>query len=778
MTQYYEPPVDLLAPDTAHLSESIDKFKSGTLNPIQFRAVRVAYGIYEQRKEGTHMVRIRNPAGGITPTQLKRIGELSAQYGAHEFHVTTRQETQLHYVDIDDVLPVISGLLDVGLSPRGGGGNTIRNIVTSPDAGVSPTEAFDTTPYVVALTNRLIREADSWTLPRKFKISFSSHPSDNAHACFHCLGFIAKMKDGKKGFKVYVAGGMGAKPILGHVLHEWIPDTDVYYVTKAIKLMFDKHGNRKNKHENRIRFLYEKIGPERFEQYVADEWAVVKQTPGLELVLPTITDAPQTPDFPPKQVDTPEFHLWKKRYVTPQKQPGASLIKVPLHLGDILNEDATRLADLLAPFGDHTIRLSTDQNLYIRNIPDAYLGTIYEGLRTIKTQLDLPRMVSNMIACTGAATCKLGICLPRGATPEIQARLAQSTLDLDAIPEIKIHMSGCPNTCGMHHAADIGFFGKVSRKDGRMLPAYWVVAGAIRREGETRFAKRLGEVASHDVPHFVHDLLDIYIPLKSKYPTFDAYVDAQGEQDIKTLCEKYASIPSFEQNPEYFRDWGAADFFSLVGLGKAECSAGMFDMIEVDVKTITEAKDAIENATDQAAIDAALWSIVFSASRMLLIARGIEAHDNGAIFDYFVKHFIEAGLISDQFKELVFAARLSHHAYLNDHRALVYLLGDEMIKLYKSMDDSLRFPADKAPSTPTPDSSLIKDFRGVACPLNFVKTRLALDGIASGQQLEVWLDNGEPIENVPGSVEKLNEGHQIVQRIAEEGYWRVIIKKG
>ena len=775
---YYSPPVELLAPDTAHLSDSIEKFKSGVLNPIQFRAVRVAYGIYEQRKEGTHMVRIRNPAGGITPAQLKQIGAISAQYGAHEFHVTTRQETQLHYVDIDHVLPVIAGLLEVGLSPRGGGGNTIRNIVTSADAGVSPTESFDTTPYVMALTDRMIREADSWTLPRKFKIAFASHPSDNAHACFHCLGFIATLKEGQKGFKVYVAGGMGAKPLLGHVLHEWIPDTDVYYVTKAIKLMFDQYGNRKNKHENRIRFLYEKLGPELFEQYVAESFAKVKQTPGLELVLPEVLNTVCRPHFPPTVVDTPAFHQWKKRYVFPQSQPGACMIKVPLHLGDILNEDATRLADLLAPFGEHTIRLSTDQNLYIRNIPEDYLGTIYNGLQGIRTQSDLPRMMSNMIACTGAATCKLGICLPRGATPEIQARLSQSTLDLDAIPDIRIHMSGCPNTCGMHHAADLGFFGKVSRKDGRMLPAYWVVAGAIRREGETRFARRLGEVASHDVPHFVHDLLGRYIPVKDQYPSFDAYVDAQGESDIKALCEKYASIPGFEENPAYFRDWGAADFFSLIGLGKAECSAGMFDMIEVDVKTIADAKSAIENATDQASIDQALWSIVFSASRMLLIARGIEAHDQQAVFDHFVKHFIEAGLIADRFKDLVFAARLSHYSFLNEHRELVYMLGDEMIKLYKSMDDSLRFPADKAASDTPPTESVVKDFRGVACPLNFVKTRLALDGIASGQQLEVWLDNGEPIENVPGSVEKLNEGHQIVARISEEGYWRVIIKKG
>ncbi|NBV43013.1 nitrite/sulfite reductase, partial [bacterium] len=459
-----------------------------------------------------------------------KLGEISARYGAHEWHVTTRMETQLHYVDIKDAIAVIDELQTVGLSPRGGGGNTIRNIVNSHNAGVSPDESFDTTPYVVALTDRMIREADSWTLPRKFKISFSSDPKDNAHACFHCLGFIAQIKDGKKGFKVYVAGGMGAKPLLGHVLFDWIPDTQVYYVTRAIKTMFDKYGNRKNKHENRIRFLYEKLGGETFQKYFLDDYNEIIKTPGLELDLPNLDNFGVTPNFPPKTVSGPDFDQWKSRYVFAQKQAGLAYIKLPLHLGDVLNEDSAKLADLLEPFGDNTIRCSTDQNFYIRNIPEAYLGNIYEGLKGIRTQLDTPRMISNMIACTGAATCKLGICLPRGATPEIQTRLLASRLELDKIPELKIHMSGCPNTCGMHHASDLGFFGKVSRKDGRMLPAYWVVAGAIREEGKTRFARRISEVASHDVPNFVHDLLEVYIPVKDQYASFAEYVDARGEE--------------------------------------------------------------------------------------------------------------------------------------------------------------------------------------------------------------------------------------------------------
>ncbi len=783
MLKFYEPPVEILEKEAEVFRADIQTFLKGDMNPVQFKAIRVAFGIYEQRKESTHMVRIRTPAGCITPSQLKRVAEISQRYGSNHIHVTTRQEIQMHYVDLNNVPAVIDGLLEVGLSSRGGGGNTIRNILCSYNAGISKTEIFDTTPYAIELTNRLIRESDSWNLPRKFKIAFSSDEHDNAHATIHCLGFIARIKDGQRGFKVFAAGGMGAKPFIGNMLYEFIPDDQVYYVTRALKTMFDKHGNRKNRHGNRIRFLYQEMGEEKFKALVDAELKETQKTPGLALKLPTLENGytePKVAALAPNPEEAGDFYLWRSRYVDEQIQKGLSSIKLPLHLGDVINEDAAVLADLLEPFGENVLRCSADQNLYIRNIPTTHLWNIFTGLKLFRGLSDTPRMISNMIACTGAATCKLGICLPRGATPEIQTRILHSKLQLDLIPNFKLHMSGCPNTCGMHHAADLGFFGKVSRKDGRMLPAYYVLAGANIKDTNTRFAKKLGEVASRDVPNLVHDFLEIYIPVASQYASFAEYVDARGETDIKTLCAKFVDFPSLEENPSYYRDWGAKDIFSLVGLGQAECSAGMFDMIEVDEKEIKMAKKTIESSESQDEIDKALWNIVFSASRMLLVTRGLEPKNNEGIFSLFTQHFIESALIQDRFRDLVTAAKNNDLPTLRAHQELVYLLGDDIVKLYKSMDNSLRFPTDtiKAVAATVAEASppLLKDFRGVGCPMNFVKTKLALASMEVGGLLEVWLDDGEAIMNVPNSVRL--EGHEILdQRQIDGAHWSVVIQK-
>ena len=252
--------------------KDIAEFKSGVLNPIKFKAFRVAHGVYEQRQPDTYMIRIRCAAGGITPTQLKKASEIAEQYGSGEVHFTTRQEIQVHDVRIDGVMPTIRGLLEVGLSTKGGGGNTIRNILTPPDSGINPNDEFDVDPYAMALTTRMINEDDSWNLPRKFKINFSTNAEDTTYTQATCLGFVAKIKDGQKGFEVYTAGGMGAKPMVGHQLLEFIPDTQVYHVTRALKIMFDKHGNRRSKYSNRIKFLWKKLQRDEFIRLFEEEY--------------------------------------------------------------------------------------------------------------------------------------------------------------------------------------------------------------------------------------------------------------------------------------------------------------------------------------------------------------------------------------------------------------------------------------------------------------------------------------------------------------------------
>ena len=792
---FYKLP-DTLDKDIETFETQIKDYQDEKISPVQFKGIRVAHGIYEQRKPQTHMVRIRCGACGIMPKQLKKVAQLAAQYSSGEIHVTTRGEIQLHYVDLKDVITVYRELTTVGLASRGGGGNTIRNIMASADSGIAKDEVFDVQPYATALTTRMLAEADSWNLPRKFKITFSNSSQDDTRATLTCLGFVAKMQDGKRGFKVYCAGGMGSNPMLGHVLYDFVPDDRVYYIAKAMKLMFDKYGNRRMRAKAKLKFLWEKLGEEGFREKFNQALEPLEKDPTLPLVLEPLENRSEVRvGYAPEPVAEQEraaFETWKQRYVTEQRQAGLKFIDVPLKLGDIQGPDAIKLADTLENFGENVMRFSLNQNLVIRNIPEAYLPNIFHVVMEIDSLAHDPALFGNMIACTGADTCKLGICLPRGVTPEIQKILRESDLDLDLLNDVKIHISGCPNTCGCHHVADLGFFGKVLRSGKEMLPGYNVLAGAIVEDGKTRFTEQIDTVAAKHLPLFVRDFLMIYSGKKQAYASFSEYIDRDGKEDIKRVCERYRELPTLEEDKSFFYDWGSDEIFSLLKGQKAECSAGMFDMIGVDARTIKEAAKQLEAAESDAAREQCIETMLFSACRMLLVTRGVESRDKEAVYGNFHQHFIKTDLVSERFSELVLAARAravkDESASLLDRREEVVALADVMKKLYSSMDDSLRFAAIErteeqkkeaavsASQETAEPSGRFKDLRGVACPMNFVKTKLELATMSVGQKLVVFLDDGEAIENVPNSVRA--ENHKILEQTRVNGYWNVVIEKG
>ena len=779
--KFYETP-EVLYQEQDQFEKDLLDFSQGHIHPVKFKGIRVAHGVYEQRQEHTYMIRIRCAAGGITPTQLKKVAELGDKYGGGEVHFTTRQEVQVHEVLIQDVMKVIRGLNDVSLSSRGGGGNTIRNILTSPLSGVQPGETFDVDPYAIALTTRMIHEPDSWNLPRKFKIAFSNSDLDDSFTQTTCLGFVATIKNGEKGFRVFTAGGMGAKPMVGHELIDFIPENRVYHVTKAIKVMFDKHGNRRSKYSSRIKFLWKKLEGDEFKSLFYEEYDKIKNDDSLNLDLPDVINAANDTNMPVETVEGDDFELWKKRYVTDQKQDGLCAIKLTLRLGDLYRDDADKLCDFLAHFGDNTIRCDRNQNMRLRNIPKKYLGNCFNVIQSLRyTLVEHAAFIGNMINCTGAQTCKLGICLPRGLSDEIRKRLVNSDLNLDSIPDFRLNMSGCPNTCGMHHIAHLGFFGKIGRKDGAIYPAYNVLAGARVHAGKTQYAEKVGDIPAHTVPEFVHAFLKDYIEEKEEYDDYYDYLEKEGKDLIKDLCAKFKEVAPIEEDPTFYTDFGAKRPLRLDDMGTAECSAGMFDMINVDKKEIDKRKKLLtEDGINKADI---LYELLFHTSRMLLVTRGLDTKTEEQAMGYFAKHFVTTEIVPIDYLELVNTGKSGNkEALINEEERLVKL-ADLVLDLYKSMDDSLRFKSEKSAEkvvevkeTDVQTSIIQKDFRGVACPMNFVKTKLVLETIKPGQLLEILLDDGAPIQNVPNSV-KL-EGHTIItQEKQDSGHWTVLIQK-
>jgi sulfite reductase (ferredoxin) len=686
-TMFYKVPENL-ASELEELDSYIERYRSGEIDAATLKVRRVPFGCYEQRTDGTYMVRIRTTGGALTPRQLRTIAEVSARYGNPAIHITTRQEFQVHDIALENILPVMRELLQVGLAARGGGGNTVRNVLVSPDAGVGLDEVFDPSPYAFALTTRLIAEPDSWMLPRKFKIAFSNSTADTSYAEFNDLGFVAQLRAGEKGFRLVAAGGLGTKPEVGHLLHDFIPAADVYVVTTAIKRLFDKYGNRKNRHAARLRFLWKTLGEERFRELYEEQLQLVRAEKPAELQIEEVPQTSAIPAFAPEVDNTPEFARWKRRFIEPQKQPGLVSVLVPIFLGNLKNEDAIRLADFLQPFGNFVLRAAFGQNLRLRNIPEAYLPSVFHLVRQITELTSSPRLLGNSISCTGADTCKLGICLSKGALAATADRLHNSELDLNQIPEFRLNLSGCPNTCGQHMLADLGFFGNVGRNGQQMFPAYMVVAGAEIGEGKARLARQIDRVSARDLPEFVHDVLKLWLVKKDSFSSFAAYVDGEGTQDIRTIADRFRTIPEFSVDQSYYYDWGAKETFSLVGKGLGECSAGLFDLIEVDLKSARQLREELRSGDSQ---DDALYAIALRSARALLITRGIEAPTDSAVFDNFRKHFIQAGLIGAGFEPVIAAAQQKDGDALDQLEEEVFGLLEAVEALYRSMDNSLRF---------------------------------------------------------------------------------------
>lgn len=784
-----------LSGDIANLGTLAKEYQDGKIKSVQFKAFRVPMGIYEQRQDEVYMSRVRTTGGVIYPEQFLKLIDIAQNHRSNLLHITTRQEIQIQNLELGEVEPILYELQKIGLSTKGGGGNTIRNILVSGNSGISAEKIFDTTPYAMQLTSKLIAEADSYLLPRKMKIAFSSDDKQIDYAAINDVGFVAKIKDGVKGFKVYAGGGAGSKPTIGWILFEFIPATELYVVAEALKKFFSEHGNRKNKHKARLRFIFYKLGEEETIRLIKKYYEEAKHTTPSFVLEETGDERPTIQYTANKNIsEDADYQLWNNRYVIPQIQEGYSSVLVPFALGNIPLDDQNLVANIqkllrfIAQFGKHTIRFTTTQNIQLRNIPSIALPELYEILKGIVPELQAPTLINNIVSCTGADTCRLGIGLSKGLASAIRWELIKSNLDLDKLSAARIHVSGCPNSCGQQLWSDIGFSGKILRND-RIYPGYQVYLAA-NRDNSPRLAEVVGSISARDIPKFVLRLLEAYLKDSLKYSSLTDYLEKEGKDIAKQLIADYKEIPSFADDKNYYFDWGAETIFSVIGRGTAECSAGLFDMIDVDLNFISSNKTSLETETNQEKINNLLYDIIYSSSRMLLVTRGAEPKTVDDTFNLFVRHFIEYGFVEDKFREIVLLARDNKTFDFTSRQAEIYALADAVTELYRNMDDSLQFKNIQAPKNvvvekqaeqpkqaePKADNERkFKDLRGVACPMNFVQTKILLSPMQSGEELEIWLDDGQPINNVPGSVR--GEGHEILEQKQIGDYWKVVIKK-
>jgi len=775
-----------LTEDIAYFGTLIDDFHQGKIEPVKFKGNRVPMGIYEQRKDGTYMVRVRCTGGYISPEQLKQVALTAQGHNSTLLHITTRQEIQIHHISIDQVKTILPELQTVELSSKGGGGNTVRNFLVDVNSSISTTEVFDVLPYAVDLTTRLIAESDSFTLPRKLKIAFSTSESNADFAVINDLGFIATIKDGKRGFKVYLGGSVASNPTLGWELFDFAPEEELFNIAIAAKRFFNNHGNRKNKHKARIRYIFYKEGAEKTKELFFNYYNEIKANENFVYTPGALNFEYKAPSFEGIVLDSEAFNIWKKRNVTAQRQDGLFATIIPFVNGNTDSYTLLKLAEFAAEFGNDVLRFTARQQLQFRNIPEKYLGNLYQLLNELSISTNLAGVINNIVSCTGADTCRLGICYSKGASVALRNKLSKSKLNLDEVNNLQINISGCPNSCAQQIWSDLGFQGRVGRNE-RMYAAYNVYAGASKGNSP-QLGIQLGTVSARDLPAFTEAVLADYIHVKSSYASFRDYLDAVGNENIKAVIENYKDVPGFDEDKNYYYDWGSEELFSVANKGPAECSAGLFDMIDVDLNFIKQGFAALQTESDSRKVNQILYDIIFSSARMLLVTKGAEPKTTSEAFALFVEKFINEGLVADSFKGLVEKAGANAAADFISQKDEVIDLAETVIKLYEGMDDSLQFKTQPAKSTEkkpeeavqqsaetTSAEARVKDFRGVACPMNFVKTKIELSSIIAGNLLEIWLDDGQPIQNVPGSVR--NEGHEIVSVTQVQDYWKVLIKK-
>lgn len=721
-------------------------------------------------------------------------------------------------------------------------------------SGLTADEEFDVYPYVEELTSRLIAEKDSFTMPRKYKVAIDTSVATANYSCIADLGLQARIKDGVRGFRVLIAGSAASNAHTGWEVFDFLPEKDLYRAAKALKNWFHKYGNRRNRHKARMRYVFYKYGTEEAKRLYLEEFEALKKDDSIDFEAPALPLEHHKPNFPALKVwnetsgekrssvkeilDSEAFETWKRRYA--HKQTNAEGLKenlwyayIPLRHGNNSTDFFAEVAEYLGNYGNDVIRFTKKEQIQVRNIPEEYLTNIYAFFKKLGIyQIDYPVVVTNLTCCTGADTCRLGICLPKGAIDGIAKQLLDSDLNLDAIPDFELRMNGCTNICALATWSDLGFSGRVGRVGDDPYPAYTIW---LPVKGKHEIDLQQGYIAAKKIPAFVEDYLRDVIAEQANYADYYEYVAKRGVNIVKDLIAKYKEVAPYSEEPDTFFDFGDDEKFSLIKYGKAECSAGLFDIIEIDQDTIREKLGEIDkilgddkshtdltnltdivNEEDAKKIEKLLHDIVFSENRMLLVTRGLDPRTDDDVYNGFEKEFIAAGIIPQKFKVLTEKAR--NNESLTAEKALIDELAQLLNDLYQNMDDSLQFklPSDSS-QTDAKDSKekdnqkeksvesvcvsesknandksaesvgdqkeesnefqpdVKKDFRGVMCPMNFVKTKIALTPMQSGQILEILLDDGAPIENVPGSVK--NEGHTILSTEKVENYWKVLIKK-
>ncbi|HEY8523019.1 MAG TPA: nitrite/sulfite reductase [Nitrososphaeraceae archaeon] len=586
-----------LEKETDNFANKVKLYRQGKLSDDDFRRFRLQHGAYGSRLRPDYsMIRIKIPSGEITPEQLEKIANLSEAFSIGSAHVSTRQNIQLHWVQLEDVSEVMRGLVEVGLTTREACGNTVRNVMCSHFAGVCPDEVFDATPYSTAIAKFLLRNPMSQNLPRKFKINFGCC---NKHGLVRIadIGLVPDLKDGKKGFRIYLGGGLGAASFIGHLLEDFTFEEQLLSTCMATIRLFDRLGNRDNMARNRMRYLVNEIGWEKFQKMVLKERNIVEMT--ISEFTKNLYQVHFNDSYVPINKSTKfnklpivetnistinnRYDRWLHTNVVPQKQEGYFTIFITLGAGDITANQLRSLASLIRKFSSESIARNTpQQNFAIRYIYANDLPDVYKKLMAIGLANPGALTITSAVGCSGTTSCNLAITNSHRLAKEVQRTLLELGFDVDNdLRNSTIKISGCPNSCGQHEIATIGFFGGAARIENSMAPVYTMLFGGNGYE-DGKLGKAIMRVPAKRVIEVIQKIVELYKTEKSSSETLDMWIDRiinsngsgniKNIDDIKTLLTPVTQLPPFEEGQEFYQDYGN-DIKFVAKTARGECAA-------------------------------------------------------------------------------------------------------------------------------------------------------------------------------------------------------------
>lgn len=617
------------------------------------------------------MQRIKIPGGGLNSSQLETLAELAEEYSDGIAHITTRQDVQLHYVHIDDTPSVMRRLAAANITTREACGNSVRNVTACPYAGVCQDETFDITPYARALSRFLLGHPDCQNFGRKFKPAFSGCAQ---HACgltsLHDLGLIAKKRwnetTGREefGFEMYVGGGLGAVPYQAKLFESFIPAEELLPLAQAVARVFARLGEKKNRSRARLKFLVQDLGIEKFRELVLEERQILpfdrRWTEYLSEAQSQFAEAPLKPGTEPVDLVTisnlngasEDFKKWLKTNTRPQRQGGYVTVTVTLPLGDITANQLRALADIARRHTRETIRTTVEQNLVIRWVSKSDLPDLYQALRAVKLGEPGAGALVDVVSCPGTDTCKLGISSSRGLAAELRKRISENSFVSDeAVQNLHIKISGCFNSCGQHHIADLGFYG-VSRKiAGYAVPHFQVVLGGEWEHNAGSYGLPVVAIPSKNIPQVVSRLTEAYVKGRHAGETFKEFVKRTGKPELKKMLDDLTRPAADDRS--FFSDWGDPREYSLGDMGVGECAGEVISPLDFGLgaaeRQLFEAQVALETGDRKQAGDLAYKSMLTAARALVQAEYADVSDDPDDIVSEFRRRYYDTQLFFDPF---------------------------------------------------------------------------------------------------------------------------------